>query len=229
MAVGREVAVRLADGATHTRGARRRAPSGSPTVGAMATTDRQILMEPERIRALAHPLRLQLLELLHDKGEQTATQCAEATGESVASCSFHLRMLGKYGFVERGDRRGREKPWRLVATGGFSTDANPEIPGAVAATTELALLTLSRRVPAVQAAFSRLTGEPEDWLDATSLVTVGMWLTAAETSELRDKLTALLDDFRDRQEAGQAPPGARHVHALLTLHSDPPEDDSEQS
>src|SRR6478609_1084108 len=71
---------------------------------------RERITDPERIRALAHPVRIALLAHLSDVGEATATQCAEAVGESPANCSFHLRMLEKYGYIERAERRGREKP-----------------------------------------------------------------------------------------------------------------------
>lgn len=48
----------------------------------------------------------------------TATRCAELTGESVASCAYHLGILAKYGFVEPAEGgRGREKPWKLVRYG----------------------------------------------------------------------------------------------------------------
>jgi hypothetical protein len=56
-----------------------------------------------------------LVALLRRDGPQTATQAARAIGESVASCSFHLRQLAKYGLVEEAGGRGREKPWRATA------------------------------------------------------------------------------------------------------------------
>src|SRR6476661_3980084 len=49
------------------------------------------------LRALAHPLRWRLIDLLDSTGQATATQCAEALGETVASCAYHLSILGKYG------------------------------------------------------------------------------------------------------------------------------------
>ena len=58
-------------------------------------SDRLSTSDPATMRALAHPLRLDLLDLLGD-GPLTATQCAEATGESVASCAYHLGTLAKY-------------------------------------------------------------------------------------------------------------------------------------
>ena len=43
------------------------------------------LRDPRTIRAMAHPLRLRLLELLYAEGPLTASQCAEQVGESPAS------------------------------------------------------------------------------------------------------------------------------------------------
>jgi DNA-binding transcriptional ArsR family regulator len=81
----------------------------------MPKNERLEITDPQRIRAMTHPLRIELLDILSMVSEATATECAERTGESVASCSFHLRMLAKYGYVEPGEPRGREKPWRLAS------------------------------------------------------------------------------------------------------------------
>src|SRR5215475_13569317 len=74
------------------------------------------LTDPKALRALAHPLRLQLVGQLRVHGQLTATQAGELLGESSASCSFHLRQLAKYGLVEEaGGGHGRERPWRATA------------------------------------------------------------------------------------------------------------------
>lgn len=83
--------------------------------------------DPARIRALAHPLRLRLLDLLDAEGDLTATQCAARTGESVASCSFHLHTLARHGYVEAAPPRGRERPWRSVRERPSRYD--PALPG----------------------------------------------------------------------------------------------------
>lgn len=71
--------------------------------------------DPQALRALAHPLRWKLIDVLEREGDATATRCAELTGESVASCAYHLGILAKYGYVEASPgRTGREKPWRLT-------------------------------------------------------------------------------------------------------------------
>src|SRR5690625_1224528 len=122
--------------------------------------DRQLIDDPERIRAVTHPLRLRLLDLLAEHRELTATECAELAGESVASCSFHLRQLEKYGCIERAAPRGREKPWKPVGEGGYATTIDPDLPGSVQATTELARLTFQHRAQALFEAVERLPEEP---------------------------------------------------------------------
>ena len=67
---------------------------------------------------MAHPVRLQVLEILGDEGPLTATELGERIGESPANTSFHLRTLAKYGFVEEAERgKGRSRPWREVKGG----------------------------------------------------------------------------------------------------------------
>lgn len=71
------------------------------------------ITDPTVMRALAHPVRMALIELFGVRPTLTATQASEALGESPANCAFHLRTLAKYGFVEEaGGGRGRERPWR---------------------------------------------------------------------------------------------------------------------
>jgi DNA-binding transcriptional ArsR family regulator len=63
--------------------------------------------DAQTLRALTHPVRIALLEALSmGGGAMTATQLGEQIGESPTTCSFHLRQLAKYGFVEAAARAG---------------------------------------------------------------------------------------------------------------------------
>jgi len=74
--------------------------------------------DPQTMRALSHPLRVSLIELLRREGSLSATQAATRLGASQASCSFHLRQLAKFGFVQEVEGvRGRARPYRLSARG----------------------------------------------------------------------------------------------------------------
>jgi hypothetical protein len=74
--------------------------------------------DPRAMRALTHPLRLSLLELLAVSGPATAAACGRALGAPQANCSFHLRQLAKYGFVAEAEPEvgadRRERRWQVT-------------------------------------------------------------------------------------------------------------------
>jgi hypothetical protein len=48
------------------------------------------------------------------EGSATAARCGELLDESQATCSFHLRQLGRFGLAEQAPSASRrERPWRL--------------------------------------------------------------------------------------------------------------------
>src|SRR4051794_8221064 len=75
--------------------------------------------DPQVMRALAHPARIEIVEHLSDTGQPvTATECAALVGLSPSATSYHLRELAKYGLVEQAPSRGdgRERLWRGTGT-----------------------------------------------------------------------------------------------------------------
>src|SRR5207237_5468648 len=77
------------------------------------------LTDPGALRAIANPTRLRILSWLRLRGPATATECSEAVGESPSSCSYHLRQLARFGFVEAEGEgpAGRERRWRAAGLG----------------------------------------------------------------------------------------------------------------
>src|SRR5215467_3907548 len=70
-------------------------------------------MSAAQLRALAHPLRLQLLQVLQAEGPATASQLGRRLGESSGATSYHLRALHRAGMVEEAEKRnGRERWWQ---------------------------------------------------------------------------------------------------------------------
>lgn len=179
------------------------------------------IYEPERIRALTHPLRLELLDVLGDLGEATATECATALGQSVAACSFHLRSLEKHGFIERGEQRGREKPWRLIP-GGWSARPNTQLNGSQHAVAELASLFVAREGDRVHRFLAQLDREPEEWVQAISVTVSSFWATAEEMAQLAQEVQKITDRYQGRDDdPSQRPEGARQSRMLATLNPDP--------
>jgi DNA-binding transcriptional ArsR family regulator len=180
------------------------------------------ITDPQRIRALSHPLRLELLDVLGDAGAATATRCAELTGESVASCSFHLRMLAKYGYIEPAERSGREKPWRLASR---SRTLRPDLtdPASVRAVEAVAGLFVEHEVERIRHALAMWPSEPPEWMDAVTVSGAGFWATAEELTEFSETLQHLTDRFAGRSEdPSQRPAGARPIRlfAVATVDVD---------
>lgn len=173
------------------------------------------LTDPRALRAYAHPIRLALLGLLRREGPRTATQAAAATGESVASCSFHLRQLAKYGLVEEVPGvPGRAKPWR--ATARYTTwRSDSDDPKTTAATTLLERTVLDTYHRIASDWLDRRPHESAPWRRAGQLSDYVVHLTPAEALALTERIGELIEAFEDRTEQPeQRPEGARPVHLI---------------
>jgi DNA-binding transcriptional ArsR family regulator len=174
------------------------------------------LIGPRALRAYAHPTRLTLIALLRQDGPQTATQAARATGESVASCSFHLRQLAKYGLVEQaGGGWGREKPWRATAMVTDWDPASPHDPVAAAAAHALQLALAERYFELTARWIRAQPGEETEWREAAQFGDSLLYLTAAELRQVGGKIQGLLRPYADRlDDPARRPAGSRPVTVL---------------
>ncbi|MBO0786529.1 MAG: helix-turn-helix domain-containing protein [Actinobacteria bacterium] len=176
------------------------------------------LTDPRAMRALAHPVRVALLEALAHAGTLTATQASEALGESPANCAFHLRTLAKYGYVEEtGGGRGRERPWRRVHTGyQFPTDEDD--PQTATAVQEIADFYLDRILARARATLSRRTTWPPEWQgnELTGQSEDIFYVTPAEARELGAEIRQLLCRFDERLDHPERrPPDAMPIEVLF--------------
>jgi DNA-binding transcriptional ArsR family regulator len=76
------------------------------------------LDKPEQLKALGHPLRLRVLEMLgaDDEEPMTNRELAQRLGVDPGHLHFHVKMLLNSGLIERaGSSKGREKPYRALA------------------------------------------------------------------------------------------------------------------
>jgi DNA-binding transcriptional ArsR family regulator len=148
------------------------------------------------MRALAHPVRLALLDHLHTVEQATATECAAVVGDSPSSCSYHLRALAKWGFVEEGEGGvGRERPWRATAARiEFASDGLE----AIVLRDEL----VARQQQRLRDALRHEHELPPRWRRAAQTSSATLELTPLELEELGERFEALLDDFRGRDRRG---------------------------
>lgn len=158
---------------------------------------RRQIDDPRELRALAHPLRLALLDHLMSFGEQTAAQCAETVGSTTSNCSYHLRALRRAGLVEPATSAdGRERPWRATATGltygPIDTERSPAAAGAALVLDELSL---ARDEELTRQARRRHDEQPADWRAAEDYHDYRLRLTAAELTELTGQIDRLVRPY----------------------------------
>ena len=167
------------------------------------------------MRALAHPLRLTLFELVMREGTLTSAEASELTGESTGSCSFHLRQLAKYGFIEEAPRnKGRARPWR-AAQMSIGWSSVQEDPAAAAAVDALSDLFLERRLRDLFAYLRRRFSETPEWREAALSMGNLLYLRPEELERLREDIIGLLLPYAERtHDPAQRPAGVRAVQLL---------------
>ena len=171
--------------------------------------DQRRLSDPRDLRALAHPVRIALIEQLVLHGAQTASQLADRVDESPANCSWHLRKLAEHGFVEEaGGGRGRERPWQATSTG-MSWGDDDESPETRIAGDALTEMMIERELGRSREARVRLRDDPE-WQSSAFADQTMLWLTADELAEAERVIRELFLNRLERlQDPSKRPPGSR--------------------
>ena len=172
------------------------------------------------MRALAHPARIAIWTHLGLHGPATATECAEIAGLSPSACSYHLRTLARYGFVEEDPDSaadGRERPWRarLLA---FNIDDGPGVPAGHPGWPSR-LLTENIRAAAeeVRARYlARQAEYPADWQAAAGEVFSVAHVTAEELDRMRAQVLEVMAPYV-RLDAASGRPGRCRSRITLDL------------
>jgi predicted ArsR family transcriptional regulator len=187
-------------------------PSEGDEQESMSITDATVM------RALAHPVRIALIELFGVHPTLTATQASEALGESPANCAFHLRTLAKYGFIEEaGGGRGRERPWRASAKSHRirlrSSDLGDK--QAQLAAGALEQVWHDRIFARIRAAFATRQWSPA-WEAAAGSTQTLAFLTPEELQAVRDEINEVVGRHLDERRVDPAlrPAGALPVEIV---------------
>ena len=179
-------------------------------------------MTAAELRAVGHPLRLELLQLLRVEGPATASQLARKLGESSGSTSYHLRALHRAGMIEEDEQRnGRERWWRRVAGRALIPNSlDPSIGGRErtelqAAHAKIESVLVQRDETALEKWQSIRYDLPLEWQDSTYIGNLRLWATAGELRDLMSTILSAAEQYRrapaDRTE------GAREVNMTLRL------------
>lgn len=199
-----------------------------------------MLLDATKLKALAHPLRVRLYDLLSDRGPATASRLAGLVGESSGTTSYHLRFLARHGFIRdvagRGTRRER---WWEVVPGGYRIEArrfldDPEL--------EAPMQVLAGELWRSHAEqlerwyrTHRTWGEP--WISSSVSNVTRLVGTADEMRAVRDELLAVLERHAERLQDREPPDGSARfvaqIHVLpleaLDAPAQAPENEAEAS
>ncbi|WP_433253757.1 ArsR/SmtB family transcription factor [Streptosporangium sp. CA-135522] len=172
-----------------------------------------LIDDPDRLKALAHPMRRLMLRHLSVHGAATSTTLGELLGAKTGTTSYHLRQLEKHGFIEEIPERstGRERWWRKAAG---PRDIRVPTPDQLAPADRPVLAEFLRiGMEEDRELFERFPaayGRDPDWAKASR----GMGrMTKAEFAEFFDAYIALLMKYNRRAE--DAPPGSRPIYIRL--------------
>jgi DNA-binding Lrp family transcriptional regulator len=165
------------------------------------------------LRAMAHPVRIAIVEQLTVNGAMTATEVGDRLDETPANCSWHLRKLAEYGFVEEAaGGTGRQRPWQMTHLGmswGDEEDGplGVDLQLAGRALTEVMV---SRELERLLESQVRAPEEPAEWRKAANTTQSMAWLTAEELDAANNAVREVLMKHFDRhQDPALRPPGSR--------------------
>lgn len=187
-------------------------PDGARSGDDVPRIRRHEVRDAREMRALAHPVRIRLLELLRREGTLTATEAADLLDETPANCSFHLRTLAKYGYVEEAEGgTGRQRPWRRSSMGLSFATAHDD-PETTAAAEELSGYFRDQRHREEETWEATWHTYPQEWQDGAFNFQGTVFLTAEELAGLNRDFMRLVDRYADRLAGPEhRPEGARPV------------------
>ncbi|MFD5464378.1 ArsR/SmtB family transcription factor [Kitasatospora sp. NPDC127059] len=184
--------------------------------------DPHVVLTAKGMRAMAHPVRMQLVGLLRKHGPSTATRLAERLGLNSGATSYHLRQLAAAGFVEEDTERGnaRERWWRSAhrMTVWTGEDMADEEPGAAVG---FLRSVLASHTLTAQRALDAFETMPREWRRTVDFSDVLLQLTPAEAEQLTAELFAVLRRYRRVGAGGSVPEGSEQVSVAVHVLPDP--------
>lgn len=166
---------------------------------------------PDRLRGLAHPVRVRVLSALRTAGPSTATALANRLGLNSGATSYHLRQLAAYGFIEEANDLGnrRDRFWK-VPEGTTVPSALPTTGKAPKASVgdvdARAAFLQARLVEHHDAAQAAVEGHPEldeGWSAASDMSTHIVTLDHTQAAKLMHDISALIE-AAEKQAGGAA-------------------------
>ena len=177
------------------------------------------LTDPRMMRALAHQARIAIWTHLGMHGPATATECAQIAGLSPSACSYHLRTLARYGFVEEDPQSaadGRERPWRARMLA-FTMSDSPDAPAATQVASRLLVENMRAAAEENRVRYlARRSEYPADWQTAAGEVFSVAHVTPDELDRMRSEVLEVMARYIRLDPASRSS-GALPVRIMLDL------------
>ena len=170
--------------------------------------DRRIA-DPETLKGLAHPLRRELYDQLTHFGPSTVSILADRLDADPGQISYHLRELGKRGFIQEAPelaRDRRERWWRVVPGTVSWSDTSPEQPAWQAVADVVFQQMIADQYERPLSYKASADSWPAEWLDAVMSSNTNLRL---RPDELKAMAAEVLDVLRRWSEIGERDPAIR--------------------
>lgn len=183
-------------------------------------------IDPTTLKALAHPLRIELFELLLDHGPDTASGLGRRVGESSGTTSYHLRRLAAVGLIEEASDigTGRDRHWQAVR--GWVMERDLIEASATRADARMVVDELTdRNIRYLRRWQAEAQLWPHRWSEEAVLSFNRLTLTPEQMGDLGRDLSAVVDRYR-RQQQDLDDPGVTRVVAQVNVfpYGEPPPD-----
>ncbi|MGW3664258.1 ArsR/SmtB family transcription factor [Streptomyces sp. NPDC005141] len=187
----------------------------------MARKEDRRITDMGTLKAIAHPLRMQLYRALHIAGAATASQLGEQVDEAPSLVSYHLRKLAEHGLIEEAEPRsgdGRERWWQPSSEGLSVHDEDfRSAPEKSAAHTAFARLLVDQRADLYRRFLDERHAWGAEWNTAASDSESTLRLTPAELAELHKELLAVVRKYDEKGRTDEAA-GATEGRENVALH-----------
>lgn len=185
----------------------------------------QVIPDPSQLKALAHPVRLKILEMLRLDGPATSTTVAARLGMNTGTVSYHMRQLARHGFIEDHPGLGtrRERWWRAshestsTPWAGADTASHDDVRARQAYNHAVVLTQVAR----LQESLLERTELPRRWAAVIDDSDWTLWLTPRQARELMENIHDVLRVAAEAapREKGDAPKGSAQYS--INLHAFP--------
>jgi DNA-binding transcriptional ArsR family regulator len=182
-----------------------------------AQSDRDVVLDGPGLRALSHPIRVQILERLRSDGPSTASRLAGHLGLNSGATSYHLRQLAEAGLVaEAGDLGNkRDRWWRATVRATYFTaesfDSDPE-----AAMAYLNSIATGYAERVVEFGY-RLPALPAEWAGGATMSDFRLRLTATESARMRAEIAEVVARYRREEDVADGTATAPETAAPVVV------------